>query len=98
MSEPRNNLAEFMIGLMCGIGCFIATAMLAGLAVAALPTVVALLWLVLVVGLVATIGLIARFYQQGRSACAAGAITGAALPFLALGACAALVAANGGCC
>ena len=97
MSEPRNNLAEFMIGLMCGIGCFIATAMLAGLVLAAGPAVGALLWLALLVGLIATIALIARFYQQGRSACAAGAITGSALPFLALGACAAVVAANGGC-
>jgi hypothetical protein len=96
MSEPRNNLAEFMIGLMCGIGCFIATALLAGLALAALPTAGALLGLAVLAGLIAATVLIARFLRQGRSACAAGAITGAALPFLALGACAAAVAANGG--
>ncbi|MCX6358274.1 MAG: hypothetical protein NT029_00555 [Armatimonadetes bacterium] len=95
MSEPQNGLAEFMIGFLCGIGCAIATAMLAGLAWSTLPTVGALLGLAYLVGLGATVALIVRFFRQGRSACAAGAITGAALPFLALGACAAVVAASG---
>ena len=95
MSEPPNGLAEFMIGLLCGIGCVIATGMLTTLAWSALPRVGATLGLAYLVGLGGTIALIVRFFRQGRSACAAGAITGAALPFLALGACAAAVAASG---
>jgi hypothetical protein len=95
MSEPQNGLAEFMIGLMCGIGCAIATGMLTALMWSTLPRVGALQGLAYLIGLIATIALIVRFFRQGRSACAAGAITGAALPFLALGACAAAVAASG---
>jgi hypothetical protein len=91
MSEPVNGLAEFMIGLMCGIGCVVATGMLAGLALAALPGFLGLLGWALVAGLAATIALVVHHLRNGLNVRAAGAITGAALPVIALGACAAAV-------
>jgi hypothetical protein len=91
MSEPQNGLAEFMIGLMCGIGCAIATAVLAYLAMMSTPPEQTMQGPILAVALAATIALVVHLFRNGLNVRAAGVIIGAALPFIAMGACAAAV-------
>ena len=93
MEPQRNNVAEFFIGLACGIGYLIvvgvATAMASSLPFAsvALPVVLIL------AGIGAIVGIVMAFIRQ-RPVLGAGLIAGAVLPALAFGACVAIVAGS----